>query len=176
MSGHNKWTQIKRKKEKTDAQKSKIFGKLARLITEEVRRANGNPDSASVKTAVERAREANMPNENIERAIKKASTESGPKLENVTYEAYGPGGAALIIEALTDNRNRASQEIKTIMSKFGLNLANPGSASWAFKKTGLVWTPINKIPVSEETKRELDGLIEALSESDEVQNIYSNAE
>jgi len=175
MSGHNKWTQIKRKKEKTDGQKAKIFGKYAKLISVEARKAGGNLSSPGLKAVIDRAKEANMPADNIERAIKKA-TEKGAALENATYEAYGPGGVALVIEVLTDNTNRAIQEVKTILSKQGFSIAGQGSALWAFTKNAGVWTPTTTVPLSEDDLRALETLIDALEESDEVQDVFTNAE
>src|SRR5436190_14809283 len=112
MSGHNKWSKIKRQKEKTDGQKSKIFGKMVKLIQVEAKKAGGNISSPGLKAAIEKAKSFNVPNDNIDRAIKK-SAEAGA-LEIIVYEAYGPGGCAMVIEALTDNKNRANQEVKTI--------------------------------------------------------------
>src|SRR5439155_1663333 len=128
MSGHNKWSQIKHQKGKTDAKKSQVFSKFAKLITEEARKAKGNRESAGLKTAIERARAANMPSDNIDRAISKAVGAGAQALESATYEAYGPGGCALMIEALTDNKNRTAQEIKHLLSENGVSLAAMGSA------------------------------------------------
>src|SRR5438105_4825547 len=129
MSGHNKWSKIKRQKEKTDGQKSKIFGKMVKMISVEAKKAGGNLNSPGLRTAIEKAKAMNVPNDNIERAIKKSS-EAG-EMELVVYEAYGPGGCAMIIEVLTDSKNRANQEVKTILAKNGLALAGMGAASWA---------------------------------------------
>ncbi len=175
MSGHNKWTQIKRQKEKTDAQKSKLFGKLAKLIADEAKKAGGNRNSAGLRAAVERAKAENMPNENIERAIKK-STEASAALEAITYEAYGPGGAAIIIEVLTDNRNKAAQEVKAILARHGVSLASPGSASWAFMKSGMAWTPTASIPLSPGDSELLLKISEELEDNDDVQEVFTNAE
>lgn len=176
MSGHNKWSKIKRQKEKTDSQKSKIFGKMVRLITVEAKKAGGNVNSPGLKSAVDRAREANVPNENIERAIKKFS-EGGTEMESITYEAYGPGGCAMVIEALTDNRNKASQEIKFILSKHGYALAGIGAASWAFvRQPDMTWEAQTTIPLSDEDGEKLGELVDELEENDEVQDIYTNAE
>jgi YebC/PmpR family DNA-binding regulatory protein len=174
MAGHNKWSKIKRQKEKTDAQKSKIFSKLAKAISTAVKEARGDKNSPSVRAVVDKAREFNMPLENIERAIKKSS-EAGA-MESVTYEAYGPGGCALIIEALTTNRNKAAQEVKHILSESGFELAAPGSASWAFTKEHNEWKPNMAVPISEEDGKMLEDLIEKLEENDEVQDVYTNAE
>lgn len=175
MSGHNKWSKIKRQKEKTDGQKSKIFSKLLRMISVEVKLAQGNASSPGVRTAIEKAREANVPNENIERAIKRAN-ETGENLETVTYEAYGPGGSALIIEALTSNRNKAAQEIKHILSEFNIALASIGSATWAFEKKAGEWIPSTTVTLSGEEGEKLEEIIEALEENDEVQSVFTNAE
>ncbi len=175
MSGHNKWSQIKRQKEKTDGQKSKVFAKFAKLITQEAKKSNGNINSPTLKTIIERARAENMPSENIERAIKKATSQA-VDLDHVVYESYGPGGCALVIEALTDNHNKATQEIKHILSNHGCTLAGIGSATWAFEKTAGVWIPKNTTPISEEEAKTLDTLITELEDNDEVQAVYTNAE
>jgi YebC/PmpR family DNA-binding regulatory protein len=176
MAGHNKWSKIKRQKEKTDAQKSKIFGKLVRMITVEAKKANGNLSSPGLKNAIEKARENNVPNDNIERAIKK-SNESGAVMESIVYEAYGPGGCAMIIEALTENRNKAAQEIKHILSKNGFALAGIGSVTWAFTKTAeMEWVANSTIPLSDEDGELLSNLVDELEENDEVQNVWTNAE
>jgi len=174
MSGHNRWTQIKRKKEKTDGQKSKIFSKFARLITQEAK--IGGSDSPSLKRAIDQAKSANMPNDNIDRAIKKALDPQSKKLESIFYEAYGPGGVAIVVEAMTDNKNKAVMEVKTALTKNGSSLANPGSAMWAFEKNSegellpTIETEINEIDFEK-----LEKIIEALEECEEVQNVITNA-
>lgn len=176
MSGHNKWSKIKRQKEKTDGQKSKIFGKMVRLITVEAKKAGGNLQSPGLKNAIEKAREANVPNDNIERAIKK-STESGGQMESIVYEAYGPGGCAMVIEALTENKNKAAQEIKHILSKNGFALAGIGSATWAFERLpNMEWNPTVTVPLSDEDGEKLSILVDELEENDEVQDVWTNAE
>lgn len=175
MSGHNKWSKIKRQKEKTDGQKSKIFGKMVKMIQVEAKKANGNLNSPGLKTAIEKAKAVNMPNDNIDRAIKK-SAEAG-ETELIIYEAYGPGGCAMIIEALTDSKNRANQDIKTILAKNGLAMAGVGAASWAFSHNpGEDWIPTSTVPLSEEDGEKLSDLIDQLEESDDVQEVYTNAE
>lgn len=180
MSGHNKWSKIKNKKAVTDTQKSKIFGKLVRFIAVESKKAKGDVNAPGLRTAIEKAKEANVPSDNIERAIKKGVGGEGGEMEQITYEAYGPGGCALIIEALTENRNKAAQEIKHILTKNGYELAVPGSASWAFKKNPIQnrggWNPKNTMPISEEDGQKLNILIEELEENDEVQEVFTNAE
>jgi len=180
MSGHNKWSKIKNKKAVTDAQKSKIFGKLVRLIAVESKKCKGDKNSPTLRTAIEKAKEANVPSDNIERAVKKGVGGEGGEMEQITYEAYGPGGCALIIEALTENRNKAAQEIKHILAKNGFELAAPGSAAWAFEKNapanGGGWVPKNMLPISEEDSAKLEILINELEENDEVQEVFTNAE
>lgn len=176
MSGHNKWSKIKRQKEKTDAQKSKIFGKMVKLITTEAKKAGGNVNSPGLKSAIDRAKAANVPNDNIERAIKKFS-EGGATMESITYEAYGPGGCALVIEALTDNHNKAAQEIKAVLTRHGHTLAGMGSAIWAFTRTPTMeWVAQTTIPLSDEDGEKLGELVDELEECDEVQDVYTNAE
>jgi YebC/PmpR family DNA-binding regulatory protein len=174
MSGHNKWSKIKNKKMVTDARKGKIYTKMAKVIGVEIKKANGDIKAAGVQAAVKKAREYNVPNENIERALKKS--DNATQMESIMYEAYGPGGVALMIEALTDNRNKAAGEIKHILSANGCALAAPGSASWAFTKTAEGHIPNTMVEISEEDGFKLDKLIEDLEDNDEVQEIYTNAE
>jgi len=176
MSGHNKYSKIKHVKAKNDAQKSKHFGKLVRLISVEAKKAHGNISSPGLATAIEKARAENMPNDTIERAIKKATTDNSAAMENIVYEAYGPGGIAMLISSLTDNRNKAAQEIKHILSLNGFELAAPGSASWAFHKTNEGWDATTTMPLEDADIEKLTALVEALEENDEVQEVFTNAE
>lgn len=176
MAGHNKWTQIKRKKAITDGKRSKIFSKFSRLITLESKKAGGNVNSPTLKAVIERAKASNMPNENITRAVKKGAENDSTPLEAVTYEAYGPGGVALIIEGLTDNRNKASGEIKHILSKHGGSLGAQGSASWAFTKEGSEWKPNIPVQPDEAALKTLVTLIDELEDTDAVQDVFTNAE
>jgi|SRR3989344_4149678 len=175
MSGHNKFSKIKHQKAKNDAQKSKVFGKLVRFITVEAKKAGGNMKSPGLSLAIEKAKKENMPNDTIERAIKKATTESA-SMESIMYESYGPGGVAILIEALTDNRNKAAQEIKHILTSHGYELAAPGSATWAFTKTHEGWIANSMTPLEDKDIEELGKLVESLEENDEVQEVYTNAE
>ena len=140
MSGHSKWNNIKRKKEKTDSQKAKVFTKLGREIAVIVKQ--GGPDPASnfkLKDVMSKARAANMPNDNIIRCIKKAAGEgSADNYEEITYEGYGPKGVAVIVETLTDNRNRTGGDMKHYFDKFGGNLGASGCVSWMFDKKGII--------------------------------------
>ncbi|MBP7006582.1 MAG: YebC/PmpR family DNA-binding transcriptional regulator [Candidatus Pacebacteria bacterium] len=178
MAGHNKWAQIKHKKAITDAKKSKIFSKLVRFIAVEAK-LSGGKESPGLRSAIEKAKKVNMPSDNIERAIKKAS-EPGTSMESITYEAHGPGGVALVIETLTDSKNRTAQEIKHILSVNGTSLGSIGSTTWAFKREisteGLVWVPTMKVELSDTDLELLDKLVEALEESDDVQDVFTNAE
>ena len=138
MSGHNKWSTIKNKKGKEDAKKGKIFTKHARNITVAAREGGLDPEyNASLKTAIEMAKADNMPNDNIDRAIKKASGDAGgDNFERVIYEGYGPGGVAFIVDCLTDNKNRTAPDIRHIFDKFGGNLGTDGSVMFLFEKKG----------------------------------------
>jgi YebC/PmpR family DNA-binding regulatory protein len=176
MSGHNKWSKIKHKKAVTDAKKSKIFSKLIRAITAESKKCGGDTNSPSLRAAIEKAKEANMPADNIDRAVKKGASNEAGSMESITYETYGPGGTAIIVEALTDNRNKASAEIKHILSKNGFALAAIGSATWAFERSEGGWEPKTTVPLTEEDGQKLEELIDELEENDEVQEVFTNAE
>lgn len=138
MSGHNKWSTIKNKKGKEDAKKGKIFTKHARNITVAAREGGLDPEyNASLKTAIEMAKADNMPNDNIDRAIKKAGGDAGgDNFERVIYEGYGPGGVAFIVDCLTDNKNRTAPDVRHIFDKFGGNLGTDGSVMFLFEKKG----------------------------------------
>lgn len=174
MAGHSKWAKLKHKKAITDVQKSKTFSKLLRFVSVEAKKAKGDRSSPGLRAAVDKARAANVPSDNIDRAIDKASA-SG-EMEKVTYEAYGPGGCALVIEAYTDNRNRTVQELKHLLSLHGGSLANQGAAMWAFQKNaegGL--EPMAPIELSDEDAQQMAELSDALEEHDDVNEIYSSA-
>lgn len=175
MSGHNKFSKIKRLKAKTDAQKSAVFTKMAKMLQVEAKKAGGNITSPGLKAAIEKAKAADMPNDNIDRAIKKAMGANEGDMEAITYEAYGPAGVGIIIEALTTNRNKAAAEVKHILSQNNTSLASPGSASWAFEKTIEGWVPKTMIPVPEEEVAKLEKIIEDLENNEEVQDVYTNA-
>ena len=174
MSGHSKWAKIKHKKAATDSRKSKVFSKLVRYISVEAKKAKGDRNAPGLRLAIEKARAENMPADNIDRAINKAAGE-GVELETLTYEAYGPGGAALIIEGYTDNRNRTSQEIKHLLSENGGALASPGAAMWAFSRSDEGLTPTTTTDLSDEDLEKLAVLVDALEEHDDVNNVYTNA-
>jgi YebC/PmpR family DNA-binding regulatory protein len=141
MSGHSKWHSIKHKKAVVDARRGQHFTKLARTITVAAREGGGDPDgNPALALAIQKAREATMPKENIERAIAKGTGEGvdADRIDTVIYEGYGPGGVALLIEALTDNRNRTGAEVRHLLSKHGGNLGEPGSVSYLFDKRGVI--------------------------------------
>ena len=140
MSGHSKWSTIKRKKAIVDAERGKIFTKLAKEITVAARIGGGDDQTnPRLRTAVLAARGANMPTANVERAIKKGTGElEGVTYEELTYEGYGPYGVALIIEAMTDNKNRTVSEIRHLLGKYGGNLGSSGSVAWMFDTKGII--------------------------------------
>jgi len=175
MAGHNKWSKIKHKKAASDAQKSAVFGKLARSITVESKKVGGDTSAPSLRAVIEKARMANMPKDNIERAVQKGTGADASSLEEVLYEAYGPGGSALLIEGVTDNRNRTGAEIKHLLSKHGADLATPGSAIWAFEKTDEGYDPKTTVSLSETDGEKIGSLIDTLEEHDDVQNVYTTA-
>jgi len=174
MSGHNKFSKIKHKKAATDAKKSKVFSKMNRLITVEARTAGGNVDSPGLKAAIDRARSVNMPNDNIDRAIQKATEAGVAIMEQVTYEAYGPDGVALVIIGLTDNKNRTAADVRHILSKNRIELATSGSALWAFENKNGEWIAQTTTPVSEKGLKKLESLIDELEDNDDVQSVYTN--
>jgi len=174
MAGHSKWAKLKHVKGKTDAQKSKMFSKLVRFISVEAKKSKGDRSSPGLRAAIDKARAANMPADNIDRAIDRAS--SSGELELVVYEAYGPGGVALVIEAYTDNRNRTVQELKHLLSLHGTTLAQPGAASWAFAKNAEgKLEPTTTVEVSEADGNKLSELVDALEDNDDVNEVYTNA-
>jgi YebC/PmpR family DNA-binding regulatory protein len=140
LSGHSKWATIKRKKAKVDAQRGKLFTRLAREIIVAARQGGGDPEgNFRLKTAIQKAKEANIPNENITRAIQRGCGEQGgSSLEEMIYEGYGPGGVAVMLEIMTDNRNRTAGEVRHIFAKNGGNLGEAGCVAWMFQETGLI--------------------------------------
>ncbi len=141
VAGHNKWSQIKRKKAANDQRRGRIFSKLIREITVATREGGGDPDyNPRLRLAIETAKSENMPVDNIERAIKRGTGElEGARFEEVTYEGYAPGGVALYIEAVTDNQNRTVQEIRHVLEKHGGNLGTDGSVAWQFDRKGQIY-------------------------------------
>jgi YebC/PmpR family DNA-binding regulatory protein len=176
MSGHNKWSKIKHKKGAEDAKRSNLFSKLSRQIIAESKKCNGDVSSPSLATAIDAAKKENMPKDTIERAIKKGTDKDTAALEAVTYEAYGPGGCAIVIEGLTDNKNRTAAEVRHLLSKKGIELAAQGAASWAFSKEGSKWIPNSTTPLSDDDGEKLGSLIDELDELEDIQEVFTNAE
>ncbi|MFN3532251.1 MAG: YebC/PmpR family DNA-binding transcriptional regulator [Candidatus Brocadia sp.] len=236
MAGHSHWASIKHKKGAADAKKGKIFSKIARMITVAARRGGGDPDmNPKLQLAISKARAVNMPKENIERAIQKGiGGGEASELFECLYEGYGPHGIALMVEILTDNKNRTAPEIRKIFERFGGNLGESGCVSWMFEKKGLIivnsnnlnedelmmlvldagaddlqkvgdvfqvicpqtnldtvkkaieskniriesaevsWIPKSNIDLDDAAGRKVLGLMEALEDHDDVQNVYSN--
>ena len=236
MSGHSKWASIKHKKAVTDTKRGKLFTKLIKEITVCARRNGGDPDkNPSLRTAIDRAKQANMPQDNIERAIKKGTGElEGVSYEDVTIEGYGSSGVAIMVEVLTDNKNRTTADIRNIFSKKNGNVAGAGSVNWIFEKKGyievanssasedkimsivleagaqdmetqediyvittepkdfeavkkaledsnikpesseLTMLPKSTVKVTGDDVKQVIGLVEALEDNDDVQNVYAN--
>jgi YebC/PmpR family DNA-binding regulatory protein len=153
MSKHSKWSKVKHYKGAADAKRAAIFTKLARVITVAAREGGGDPGfNFKLRSAIDQALAANMPKDNIERAIKKGTGEiAAERIEEVLYEGYGPGGAAVLVEALTDNRNRTSQNLKFLFSQHGGNLGGTGAVQWMFERKGIVRGPMSS-PLSEEAE------------------------
>lgn len=178
MSGHSKWSTIKRKKGANDAQRAKIFTKIAREIIVAVKAGGPDPDNnSSLKDAIAKGRAANMPNDNIARTIKKAagSTEAD-NYENITYEGYGPNGVAVIVETLTDNRNRTAADIRHFFDKFGGNMGQTGCVSFMFDKKGVIVIEKEDIDEDEITMDALDAGAEDFEASDEYFEITTSPE
>lgn len=177
MSGHSKWAQIKHQKATTDAKRGQIFSKLSKMITIAAREGGTNPDAnVKLREIIAKAKETNMPSDTIKRAIKKATGADATKLESFLYEAYGPGGVALLIEGATDNKNRSAHEIKRLLSEQSVKWAEPGSVRWAFQQTEKDWSPRehSKISLNEEDQKKLDALLEALRGHEDVEKVYEN--
>ena len=138
MSGHSKWNNIKRKKEKTDAQKAKIFTKIGKEMAVAIKAGGANPDNnARLRELIAKAKANNVPNDNIERCIKKFSADDNINYEEITYEGYGPAGVAVIVETTTDNRNRTAGNVRSYFSKFSGNLGTSGCVSFLFEEKGV---------------------------------------
>ncbi len=166
MSGHSKWSQIKHKKALTDKKKGQIFSKLSRLITLAAKKGADPKSNPFLAQAIENAKNVNMPNENIERAIKKVSDKDQMQLEELSVEALGPGGVALKIKAITNNRNRTMAEIKKILTEHASKLVQPGSLAWMFSQPLSITDLI--------IQGQIEKLFEALDNQDEVEDVSSN--
>jgi YebC/PmpR family DNA-binding regulatory protein len=176
MSGHSKWSTIKHKKQATDARRGQLFTRLAREI-EIAARDGGDPDmNVRLRLAMDKARSANMPKDNTDRAVKRGTGElKGDELHEILYEAYGPHGVAMLILAVTDNRNRSTADVRRIFNKNGGNLAEPGAVAWQFKRKGYI-----SLPASEDGDRIFEIALDANAEDvifgDEMIEIYTDIE
>lgn len=174
MSGHNKWANIKRRKESTDKKRAQVFSKLLRAISVAARINSNVEGNQTLKSAVEKARKFNVPQDNIDRAIKKSSEMKD--VDHLLVEAYGPDGVALLIEASTDNKNRTVSELKKIISDNGGKWADPGSVLWAFEKEKGEYGAKFPQKISPSAEEDLLKLLEALDDHDDVDEVYTSAE
>ena len=171
MSGHSKWATIKRAKGATDAKRGAIFTKLSREIIQAAREGGGDPGmNFKLRLAVQRAKAANVPNDNIERAIAKGSGAGtdGEQLDEITYEGYGPGGTAILVAVLTDNRNRTVAEVRHRFTRSGGNMGETGSVGWQFDAKGLITIPLNGADGDELALQAIDAGAEDVDVQDEV--------
>lgn len=190
MAGHSKWAQIKRQKGAADVKRGNLFTKLSNNITIAARTGGGDPQTNfHLRLAVDKAKAASMPKDNIERAIKRGTGElGGAQIEEVAYEGYGPGGIAILVEALTDNKNRAAGLIRNIFSKHGGNMGGPGSVSWMFApkgvirlETGSVKMPLDEIELlaidaGAEDVKELNGDLTIVCAPNDLENLKKTLE
>src|SRR3989338_1126750 len=178
MSGHSKWKKIKHKKEASDAKKGKVYTTLIKEITIAARKGGGDPDfNPSLRAAIITARQANMPSDNVDRAIKKGTGEmEGVSYEEITYEGYGPGGTALIVEVITDNKNRTVGEVRNILTRYNGNMGAAGSVAWMFTKKGVI--TIDKKNVTEEKLMEvaLEAGADDIKDEEDVLEVYTTPE
>jgi len=173
MSGHSKWHSIKHKKAKEDAKRGNIFGKISRNIIVAVREGGGSDprDNMALANAIAKAKEFNMPQNNIERAIKKGTGEiEGENYETILYEGYGPGGTAIIIETMTENRNRTASDIRNILNKYNGTLGESGSVSWQFEIKGIII--VEKTEIKDEEEFMLNVIDMGAEDIDEDYDVY----
>ena len=178
MSGHSKWSTIKHQKGVTDARRSQLFTKLGREITVAARHGGGDPETnPRLRLAIDRAREGNMPKDTIERAIKRATGEGdGAVLAEVMYEGYGPGGVAILVEALTDNRNRTASDVRHAFSQGGGTLGEAGSVSWLFEMRGLIALDTNGVDPEELALRAMDTSADDVKVDADSVEVYTRPE
>lgn len=179
MSGHSKWSTIKRQKGAADAKRGQAFTKLSNAITLAVKQGGGIADPTSnfkLRLAIDRARSMNMPKDNIERAIDRATATSKTSFDEVVYEGFAPGGIAIIVEAATDNKNRTTSEVKNIIEKNGGTMGNPGSVNYLFSRRGQLIVKKNDISADDIMMVALDAGLEDIEEEDEVFFLYTAPE
>jgi len=176
MAGHSHWKQIKEQKGAADKKKGAMFSKLLKAISVAAQTEPKPEFNPRLRAAIEKAREYNIPQDNIERAIKKASA-NDENLENLVMEAYGPGGVALIIKAITSNKNKTVQEVKNILREKNAKWAEPGSVRWAFTQleNETCWQPKFRQSLSPEQKKELDNLITQLENREDIEKVFTNS-
>ena len=178
MSGHSKWSTIKRKKGAADAKRGKLFTKLIKELTIAAREGGGDPSgNPRLRLAVDNAKAANMPSDNIDRAIKKATGElEGTTISELMYEGYGPGGIAVLVEVATDNKNRTVAEVRHLFSKYGGNMGESGSVAWMFEKKGVISLPKQNKSEDEIMEIVLNAGAEDLQTEDEFFEIQTDVE
>ena len=179
MSGHSKWSTIKHGKAATDARRGKLFTRLAREIIAAASQGGGDPEANfRLRMAVQRAKDNNMPAQNIERAIKRATGEGsdGVQLVEATYEGYGPGGTAILLQALTDNRNRTVSEVRSTFTKGGGNLSESGSVAWQFQQRGVITVEADEEQADDLALASIDAGAEDFETFDSVLSVYSPPE
>src|SRR6478736_6561980 len=189
MSGHSKWATIKHKKGAADKARGKLFGKLIRQVEVAARQGGGDLEmNPTLRTMYQKARSASVPLDTIEKAIKRGTGDmEGVIYEQITYEGYAPNGVAILIDVLTDNRNRSGSDIRTALKKNGGSIAEPGAVAWQFERKGVVMVPITvesadttMLPTSTvpldtpEAAKQVLRVIDALEEDDDVQDVYAN--
>lgn len=179
MSGHSKWSTIKRKKGAADAKRGALFGKLSRAISVAAREGGGDPEmNSALALAVSKAKDANMPNDNIQRAIDKGTGAHGEAetFERITYEGYAPGGVAVMVEVLTDNRNRAASDVRYIFSKNGGKLGTSGSVAYLFERKGVILIPKDSVDEDELMELALEAGAEDVEEMESDFRVVTSAE
>lgn len=174
MSGHSKWAQIKHKKGAADEKRGKLFSKLSLAISIAARDGADPAANPRLRTAIEKAKQNQVPNENIDRALARVR-DAKEKLERMTVEAYGPEGTALYIIGVSDNANRFMEELRTLLKERGAKAGEPGSAAWAFEKKDDELYPKFTIAISDVARQKLSLLVNALEERDDVQGVWTNA-
>ncbi len=175
MAGHSKWAGIKHKKAVVDAQRGKVFSKVIRELTAAARLGGGHPEAnPRLRLAMQKAREANLPKDTVEKAIKRGTGDlPGVAYEEMVMEGYGPGGVAILVEALTDNKNRTSAELRSIFTKFGASLAGAGSVSWLFQKKGVISLKADGLSEEKVMEVSLDAGAEDLKNEDSHLTVIS---
>jgi len=176
MSGHNKWSKIKHKKGASDQKKGQVFSKLSKIISIAARKGSDPNTNLELKNVIDQAKTVNMPNENIQRAIKRATDKEMAELQTIQIEAVGPQGSAFIIEGITDNTNRTIAEVKSILKSHEIKMVPLNSLVWMFRKdeTGLVANII--IGLDENNKNKVENFLEELDDHEDIKIIYSNIE